>query len=285
MKFGIFGNSSKDSVKKIISKLSKYFEKNGIEYFISKDLNQQGSDLSKLRFFDDRYIIKNSDIIISLGGDGTFLNTARIIGKKGIPIIGVNLGGLGFLAEVIPSEMINFLDDVLRGKYEVSEKMVLKTTMPDKKSVYGLNDIVIDRAKSIRLIDIEVFYNDERVGKFLADGAIISTPTGSTAYSLSAGGPVVTLMSKVMLLTPICPHSLNIRPIIFPDDGIIKLKVRRNISARVTADGQTNRILKSPTEIIISKADYSVKTIKKIGKTYFATLNTKLFWTAERWRN
>lgn len=285
MRFGIFGNSSKDSVNNILSKLSKYFEKIKIDYFISKDIHLHGSVINSSKFYDNKFIINNSDVIISLGGDGTFLNTARIIGKKGIPIIGVNLGGLGFLAEVIPSKMLSFLDDILKGKYEVSEKMVLKTTMADNKSVYGLNDIVVDRAKSIRLIDIEVSYNDERVGKFLGDGAIISTPTGSTAYSLSAGGPVVTLMSKVMLLTPICPHSLNIRPIIFPDDGIIKLKVRRNISARVTADGQTNKILKSPTEIIISKADYSVKTIKKKGKTYFATLNTKLFWTAERWRN
>lgn len=284
MKFGIFGNSSKKSVSKSLQKLSNYFNKKGVEYFVSKDIGNLCDNLS-INYFDDKFILKNSDAIISLGGDGTFLNTARIIGNKEIPIIGVNLGGLGFLAEVIPSEMIGFLDNVLKGNYEVSEKLVLKTEMPDKKPVYGLNDIVIDRAKSIRLIDIEIFYNDERVGKFLGDGAIISTPTGSTAYSLSAGGPVVTLKSKVMLLTPICPHSLNIRPIIFPDDGIIKLKVRRNISARVTADGQINKILKSPTEIIISKADYSVKTIKKKGKTYFATLNTKLFWTAERWRN
>lgn len=285
MNFGILGNSSKESVKLILEKLSRYFEKKGSQYFISSEIHIHGGSISKSKFKPNSFILKNSDVIISLGGDGTLLNTARLVGKRKIPILGVNLGGLGFLAEVVPEEMIKFLDEIYKSKYEICERVVLKAILPNGKELNAINDIVIDRAKSIRLIDIEIFYNNERVGKFLADGAIISTPTGSTAYSLSAGGPVVTLMSKVMLVTPICPHSLNIRPIIFPDDGTIKLKVRRNISARLTADGQKVTVLNSPTEIIISKADYSIRTIKRAGKTYFATLNTKLFWTAERWRN
>jgi len=285
MKFGIFGNSAKSSVTATLRKLSKYFNKNKIEYFISKDIFLSGNEISGSRYFSNKYIAKNSDVIISLGGDGTFLNTARIVGNSGIPILGVNLGGLGFLSEILPDETIKFLDEIKAGDFEACERTVLKITLPDNKVLHGLNDIVLDREKSIRLIDVEIFYNDEYVGRFLADGAIVSTPTGSTAYSLSAGGPVVTLMSKVMLLTPICPHSLNIRPIIFPDDGTIKLRVRQNISARLTADGQKVAVIKSPAEIKISKAGHTIKTIKRKGQTYFATLNTKLFWTAERWRN
>jgi NAD+ kinase len=226
-------------------------------------------------------LLEKSDILISLGGDGTFLNTARIVGRKEIPILGVNLGSLGFMAEVSPNETDNFFEKILEDKYKIYDLCVISCKTDTDKQVFGMNEIVIDKCNSIKMIEIEIYYKNESVVRFVADGVIVSTPTGSTGYSLSAGGPIISPYSKVLIITPICPHTLNFRPIIVPDDGIIVIHTISKEKVRLTADGFSSHIVRSPAKFILSKADYNVKVVKDINKTYFQTLNNKLLWGAD----
>lgn len=279
MKFGIIGNVNKQGIGNILSELLDFLRQEDIDFAIDKDLSAK-IKTAKYKKYCSTFgnVMKNSDIIVSLGGDGTFLYTARLVGKREIPILGVNMGTLGFMAEVIPSGMKSFIKQILKGKYKISERVILSSRLPGGRVMDGINDIVIDRERSIRLLEIEVLYNDEHVVKFVGDGVIISTPTGSTGYSLSAGGPVVSLQSKVFIITPICAHTLNVRPIIVPDDGIIMVNTNRDINVRITVDGQEEKIVKSPAGITLSKGNYVTKVLHRNKSSYFKTLNKKLFW-------
>ncbi|HEX2788382.1 MAG TPA: NAD(+)/NADH kinase [Ignavibacteria bacterium] len=278
MIFGITGNINKEQVCIILNQVANLFAKKDIEFYIDDSFkNRLDKSLSRhcTKFSN---ILKKVNFIISLGGDGTFLYTARKIGASGIPILGINAGNLGFMAEFSVKDLSELLKDILNENYRLSERVVLKTRLPGGKFFYSLNDIVIDRANSIRMIELEVDYSSNKVVKFVADGIILSTPTGSTGYSMSAGGPIITLDSKVFISTPICPHTLTVRPIIFPDNGEINIRVNKNVDVRVTSDGQEFKNFKAPAEFKITKADYSIKIIKRKRSNYFNTLNRKLFW-------
>ncbi|MFA5405134.1 MAG: NAD(+)/NADH kinase [Ignavibacteria bacterium] len=282
MTFGIIGNPSKKNLSNVLNSLLNYFERNRIKYIIHNVLKSKISDKrynSKLKSINA--LLDKSNIVISLGGDGTFLNTARLVGRKEIPILGVNLGNLGFMAEVSPEEIQNFVMDILNKSYKVYDLCVISAKTKNSKNFYGMNEIVVDKCNSIKMIEIEVYYKNERVVNFVGDGVIISTPTGSTGYSLSAGGPIISPYSKVFIITPICPHTLNFRPVIVPDDGTIVIKTLDKEKVRLTADGFTSAILKSPVEITLTRGDFNVKAVKKINKTYFQTLNNKLLWGAD----
>lgn len=282
MTFGIIGNSSKINLGNVLHALLKFFEKKNIRYNIHDALRHNVSEKKYLKnFLSINSLLDKSDIVISLGGDGTFLNTARTIGRKQIPILGVNLGNLGFMAEVSPSEAQKFVVDILKDKYKVYDLCVISAKTKSGEEFYGMNEIVVDKCNSIKMIEIEIYYKNERVVNFVGDGVIVSTPTGSTGYSLSAGGPIISPYSKVFLITPICPHTLNFRPVIVPDDGTIVIKTLNKEKVRITADGFKSKILTSPTEFILTKADFNVKSVKKINKTYFQTLNNKLLWGAD----
>lgn len=283
MIFGITGNIEKENLYDVIKDICGFLLKNKTEFFIdSKLFNKSKANSFKKFAASINSILKKKDVILlSLGGDGTFLNTARIVGNRNIPILGVNLGNLGFLAEVRANEITGFIKEMLKGKFRVTERNILEAKVNGKK-FYGLNDIVIDKANSIRMINIDAFYNDERIFKLVADGIIISTPTGSTGYSLSSGGPVISPHSSVFSATPICPHSLNIRPIILPDDGDITIRTLGSTTARVTADGQTYFTGKSPMEVKLKKADYTIKLVKRMDSTYFDTLKKKLLWSEDK---
>jgi NAD+ kinase len=282
MRFGIIGNSGKKTIGSVIALLAEYFFRENIEFYIDSNLKNHGPDkLLTKHFIGKERLLKNSDMIISLGGDGTFLRTARIVGKRGIPILGINLGTLGFMAEVNPDSAIKFISNILKGKYKVHDLCLISARKGNSYHENALNEIVIDKRDSIRMIELEIFYKDETVGRFFADGVLVSTPTGSTGYSLSAGGPIISPYSKVFIITPICPHTLNFRPVIVPDDGIITIKTHTKGKVRLTADGFTSKIFTSPAEFQLSKSEFTVKTIKKINKTYFGTLNSKLLWGAD----
>lgn len=278
MRFGITGNINKDQVCVILKQVANLFEKRNIEFYIDDSFKPKADKSLSKKCAKFPAILAKSDFIISLGGDGTFLYTARKIGKKEIPILGINAGNLGFMAEFSVKDLSELLNDILNKNYRLSQRVVLKTKLPNGKYFYSLNDIVIDRANSIRMIELEVDYNSNKVVKFVADGIIISTPTGSTGYSLSAAGPVVTPDSNVFITTPICPHTLTVRPMIFPDTGEIIIRVNKNVDVRVTSDGQEFKNFKAPSEFKISKADYTVNIVRRKRSTYFNTLNKKLFW-------
>lgn len=282
MTFGIIGNSTKKNLGRVLNELLNFFENNKINFIIHDALKRSithKKHLNKLKGIN--VLLNKSDIIMSLGGDGTFLNTARIVGRKEIPILGVNLGNLGFMAEVRPDEIQNFVLDILNGEYKVSDLCVLSAKAKKNKEIFGVNEIVVDKCNSIKMVEIEIYYNNERVVNFVGDGVIVSTPTGSTGYSLSAGGPIISPYSKVFIITPICPHTLNFRPVIVPDNGTILIKTLNKEKIRLTADGFTSIFYNSPTDVILKRADYNIKVIKKINKTYFQTLNNKLLWGAD----
>lgn len=283
MIFGIAGNIEKENLHSVINEIGDFLSSNKIEFFIDSKLYKNSKDKKyKSHSAPIKTILNKKDVILlSLGGDGTFLNSARLVGKKNIPILGVNLGNLGFLAEVRTNEITSFLKEILKGHYRITERVILEADVKGKK-FYGLNDIVIDKANSIRMINIDAFYNDEKIFKLVADGIIVSTPTGSTGYSLSSGGPVISPHSSVFSVTPICPHSLNLRPIIIPDDGVITIKTLGSSIARVTADGQTYVTGKSPLEVKLKKAGYTVKLLKRVNNTYFDTLKKKLLWSEDK---
>ena len=279
---GIFGNTTKEEVSDLLSGILIFLESMNINFLVHESLAGIFPGKKKKYFTTSREILKNSDFILSLGGDGTFLNTASIVGNKDIPILGINLGRLGFFSEVGPDEIKDFIPELLKNRFRITEEVIIKSVTRSNKILYPLNDIVIDKNASERIQEIETFYNNEKVVRIISDGIIISTPAGSTGYSLSCNGPIVNPDSRVFIITPISPHTLNVRPIIVPDDGIIKIKIHKEGRARISADGQNTLNIKFPSEIIISKADYKIKVIKKLNSTYFKTLKHKLFWNVDK---
>lgn len=234
--------------------------------------------------FNSHEEIKNSaDLLIVLGGDGTLISSNRIISGANIPILGINLGRLGFLTETKVDEALDTVKKVLSGNYKFDNRMKLVSDIfLDKEKVFStevLNDIVINKGALARIIDIEVFIDNQYVNTYRADGLIISTPTGSTAYTLAAGGPIVYPTLNSIILTPICPHSLTHRPIVIHDDSEIKIRIM-NDDAKVfiTYDGQIGRKMSLQEDIFIRKSPQPVKLIVSQKRNYFALLKEKLGW-------
>ena len=220
---------------------------------------------------------------MTLGGDGTIFSLARAVGDRGTPILGIHLGELGFLAEVVLEDMFTRLDEVVGGDYNIQKRMVIKcivTNGTEPQTFYALNDIVVDRGKSHRLLNCELLANDDFVAKYKADGLIVATPTGSTAYSLASGGPIVIPTFGSMVVTPICPHTLTLRPIVFPDDQILEISfpVDSGKDMALAVDGQVNEYLKSTAKVVIQKAPYKINMVNFTDSNYFNTLRTKLGW-------
>lgn len=228
-------------------------------------------------------IYKNSDFIIVLGGDGTFLNAARKAAIYNTPIIGINLGTLGFLAEVEKKSSLKALQQVLSGEYSIEKRMMLKAEVNDgeekkQKNLICLNDIGITRSSLSRIINLRVYINNQFVDDYSADGVIISTPTGSTAYNLSAGGPILNPNSNMMVITPICSHSLNARSIVVSDKDIITIEIGENYNCDVilTIDGQLGYELKNNDTIKVSKASYTTSLIKTSDNNFYDILRRKI---------
>ncbi len=284
MIFGITGNALKKELKEILNDFLIYLLSNRINFVIHKDL-ETIVDLKVLK--DSDMLLKNeqfldrSNIILSFGGDGTILSVARSVGDSEVPIVGINLGKLGFLAEIGKDEIYSFLCDLLEGNYLIEERMILEAKVSgyDDISLVGINDIVIEKSQTSRLLNITTKVNGEYLITTMSDGLIISTPTGSTAYSLASNGPIVVPSSKVMIINPICPHTLTVRPIVIPDDFVFTAKVEsQSGEAMITADGQVEIKLKTPFEIIVRKANYPLKLIKRKDVSYYEVLRSKLMW-------
>lgn len=231
------------------------------------------------------------DYAISLGGDGTFLKAANRVMSKRIPILGVNTGRLGFLAEVLPSEFSEALDEMFNDKCNFEEHTVIQIEaensdstdpLPIEGSPYALNDIAILKRDSASMITIRAYVDDDFLVTYQADGLVISTPTGSTAYNLSNGGPIIVPKSGSICLTPVAPHSLNIRPIVLNDTSVVKLDVEsRSHNFLVAIDGRSEK-LHEGTRITIKRAPYTTKVVKLQSKRYFSILREKLMWGADQ---
>ncbi len=284
MKFGIIGNIHKPTLPEVVIDLISYFREKKIDFVVSDDVVALIGKLKRYNFKESnvassKSLPANCDVLIAFGGDGTMLAAARIVGKHQTPILGINLGKLGFLADVTITAMKKSIQSIIDHNYLIENRIVLEASPHlKKKKYYGLNDIVIDRGNYKRVIELETYVNGQFLVRYSADGLIITTPTGSTAYSLAAGGPVVTPGTDVFVITPIAPHTLTARAVVVPDNSIIKVIVKTDVPIHLSADGQEDAFFKTPVEFIIRRANYQVRLIKRKEHSYFELLRTKLLW-------
>ena len=238
-------------------------------------LNMEGSPRSEIPSL--------VDIIIVIGGDGTMLSVCRLVGDKGIPILGVNIGGLGFLTEVQKDELYDVLENVLAEACPVEERIMLTVCIHRHSECIAeyivMNDVVVNKGALARIIDLDTYVNHIYVTTFRADGLIVSTPTGSTAYALSAGGPILYPTLNSIVLAPICPHTLTNRPIVLPDDVLIEIVLRsQSEDVFLTLDGQVGFSLRQNDIVEVKKSTFKTKLLIPCGKNYFQVLRTKLKW-------
>jgi NAD+ kinase len=223
------------------------------------------------------------DLIVVLGGDGTMIATARMIGDHSVPVIGINYGGLGYLADFRIEEMFQGLEAILEGNYRLDARMMLAAELfrgeERLKQSRVLNDVVISKSALARIIEIEAYWNQQFVNSFRADGLIVSTPTGSTAYNLSAGGPVIYPSMHAVVITPICPFTLSNRPIVVPDDGLIELRLKTpDEEVALTLDGQVGLPLEAGDHVLIRKSRTTFNLVQPTNRNYFEVLRDKLRW-------
>ena len=284
-RFAIFGNVYQRKKSQAIFKLIAILQRYDAEIYVDRPFYEfitegQHMDVKVDGIFDgDDFDV---DYAISMGGDGTLLKTAARVHSKDTPIIGVNIGRLGFLADVAPSEIEMAISDIYAGNYRVDEHSVIKIeTSGEEKlesSPFALNDIAILKRDNASMISIRASINGEYVTTYQADGLIVTTPTGSTAYNLSNGGPIIAPGTGTLCLTAVAPHSLNIRPIVVPDNSVISLKVEsRSHSVLVAVDGKSTS-LSDGTEVRISKAKHTVRIIRFSDRKYYSTLREKMMW-------
>lgn len=225
----------------------------------------------------------NVDLILVLGGDGTMIATARMMGDTEVPVLGVNYGGLGYLAEFRIEELYTALESILDGNYRLEPRVMLAVELcrgdEEITRTRVLNDAVINKSALARIIEIEAHLNTQFVNSFRADGLIVSTPTGSTAYNLSAGGPVIYPSMNAVVITPICPFTLSNRPIVVPDDVLIELRLKtQQEDVALTLDGQVGFPLKAEDRVIIRKSRTTFKLVQPMSRNYFDVLRDKLRW-------
>ena len=229
-------------------------------------------------------IREQAELVVVLGGDGTLISVARLFSGKDVPIVGVNLGSLGFLTEVTVDELYPLLERCLKGDQRVSERMMLEVTLcRDGKEIetwHVLNDMVINKGALARIVDLETRINRHFLTTFKADGLIVSTPTGSTGYSLSAGGPIIHPVMSCIAITPICPHTLTNRPIVVTDDSIISITIASSYDEKIylTLDGQVGFKLKQGDSLEVRRALKTTALVMSKERDYFEILRTKLKW-------
>lgn len=232
------------------------------------------------KVFHKKYDFSKVDFAFSIGGDGTFLRTARLVGDSQTPIVGINTGRLGFLADIPETEMHTVLQNICDKNYTIENRSLLKVRESEnsKECSYALNDVSLLRRDTSSLIIIHVYIDDALLNSFWADGLILATPTGSTAYSLSAGGPIVVPGTNNFIITPIAPHSLTVRPIIIPDNSKLRLEVESRSSTYMLSIDSRSKAMDTSNKLWIEKAEYPVKIFQLKSFSYYETLRNKLLW-------
>jgi NAD+ kinase len=278
--FGVVAFKESDEVTAVLGRITRWARGIAVSVVFHPLLqNQAGAPVAS----DEQSFVERADAVISLGGDGTFLAVARLCRYTGKPVIGVNLGGLGFLTDIGTHALEENLMKIRKGEYRTISRMVLdaKLTRGDEivGSYHALNDVFINRVNMPKLTSISAWYGSDFITEFFADGIIVATPTGSTAYSLSAGGPIVEPTVQAMLLTPICPHSLTERPIILPSDKAINLIINeKNPDLLLSIDGLESVRLQSGDHITVSYGGTAGNLIQLAEHSYFSLLRRKLDW-------
>ena len=290
MKIAVYGqNYAKESNQEAFNFLLTILLEHNVDVFVESgflskqtDSIQENSSVNLFNTLDDSF-----NLLISIGGDGTILRAITFVRDLGIPIVGINTGRLGFLATIQTDEISNALNEIFKGAYKISERSLLSvTTSPMNEDIentnFALNEIAISRKNTTSMITVETHLNDEYLTSYWADGLILSTPTGSTGYSLSCGGPVITPDANNFVSTPIAPHNLSARPLIIPDNTSVQFKVDgREDQFLLSLD---SRIITLPnsTKVIIKKADFVISMVELIDESFLDTLRKKLLWGEDR---
>ena len=284
MTFGLFGNVGKPAAVTALGNTAAFLEKRGIDYLVERDValllgmpETEGHADSRAR------VAEHADVVIVFGGDGTLLASIQHTLPFETPVLGVNLGKLGFLSDVSDEEVFWAIEEILAGHHHVEHRMTLSgRRRGTDHACLALNDIVLAKSGTTKVISIDAYVDEEFLASFIADGLIVSTPTGSTAYSLATGGPVVVPSSNVIVISPISAHTLTARPVIVSGDSVITVIARsEDGSAFAMADGVAVLQGQSCIEMEISRGEHNVALVKGLGPKYFETLRTKLSWARD----
>lgn len=279
-KIGIFLKKNDLRVRAVVAEIIPWLKSRNVEFFLDKgSADNYPMDVATA---SPELLSARVDAVIVLGGDGTLLHATRLFGANGVPLIGINLGSLGFLTEVKLDEMYAALECLLSGKYEIEERMLLSVEVVRDGVVVSqylaLNDAVINKGALARIIDLEVSVGAQPVLHTRSDGLIIATPTGSTAYSLSAGGPILYPTLEAVIIAPICPHSLTNRPLVIPERLKLEVCLRRGQDVMLTVDGQVGMPLLQNDSLRIQRAQETLKLLLPFGNSFFKLLREKLRW-------
>jgi len=290
MKIAIFGKKFGDVFNESCIKLFDILKENSVDIVIYRPfynfLNKQVNIQPEVSgYFEEQSGLKDVDIVFSIGGDGTFLETVTFVKDSGIPIVGINSGRLGFLADISKEEIEAALKEIFEGKYKI-RKLDLLTAYADKDEFvslsFALNELAITKIDSSAMITIHVYSNDEYFNSYWADGLIISTSTGSTAYSLSVGGPILHPETSNFVITPIAPHNLTVRPIVVPSDVEFTLKMETRAGKYLVSLDSRSRILDENTVIHVKKADFQINVVELTNQSFYTTLRNKLMWGVDK---
>ena len=291
MTYGITGNPTKDTLWPPVAEAVSWFRARDLDFWIHEPIAAGLLERSLIpsavgREHSVADIVRAGDLVLSFGGDGTLLRTAHLTGPNDTPLLGVNIGRLGFLADIEVEQLHEALEQIAAGEYTIEERMVLEAraeTSAPFDTEWALNEFVVDRSGAAGLIRIEVEVDGTPLNTYWADGLIVGTPTGSTAYSLSTGGPIIAPGVEAVILTPIAPHTLTVRPIVLPADSTITCRVLDDDQPYVfAADGRSAMFEEHDLEFTIERAPHTVNLVKLPEQHFFQTLRSKLMWGVRR---
>jgi NAD+ kinase len=279
---GVVGHARYEQLKATLERVRDYADRRGVAFLFEEELLESPgmAEMDLLRPED----LPDLDLLLTLGGDGTLLRGARQVARHGTPVLGVNFGHVGFLTSAAPDELVSSLDQALSGDIWLDERMMLavRAEAPDgtlRGEFLAVNDVVLHKGGVARMIRLAVRANGQEVGSYSADGIILATPTGSTAYSLSAGGPVVAPSVDCIIATPICPHTLAVRPLVLPAEETVSVDVLTpSGDLLLTIDGQEDAQLAPGDRVVVQRAPSRVRLVRFPGQTFFSTLRRKLGW-------
>ncbi|MEE9465436.1 MAG: NAD(+)/NADH kinase [Candidatus Neomarinimicrobiota bacterium] len=283
---GIIGNFRKPDLWDLVPRLVDWFRERNVAVALSDRLVGPAYEPpDDVKVYPAATLVRHVEMMLSIGGDGTLLSTIRIIGKAPVPILGIHMGGLGFLAEVTRADTFQALEQVMGGKYQLQDRMVLAVDLQHQgklQTYYAVNDVVVDRGSSPRLLKAMVEISGRRLNDYVADGLIVATPTGSTAYSLAAGGPIVVPTLEALTVTPICPHSLSARPIVVPSrERIVVRFEEKQEGIGLTLDGQIKLEIDSQAVVTARRASWDIQMVRLLDSDYYQVLRTKMGWSGE----
>ena len=291
MKIAVYGPLYNERSKSTIKILIEYLKNRSVDVFFEKDfyesvLKISNIDIESFRCDTFKSLDNSFDLLISIGGDGTILRAITYVKDLNIPIVGINTGRLGFLATIPMNTVEKALDEIFEGNYRISKRSLLAITVGEGEAVFdlnfALNEITVSRKNTTSMISVETWLDDEYLTSYWADGLIVSTPTGSTGYSLSCGGPVIMPESDSFVLTPIAPHNLNARPLVISSNKIIKLKVSGREDEHLVSLDSRIKTLPNNTTITIQKAPFNMHMIELKDERFIETLRKKLLWGADQ---